>query len=91
MASLDATLRSAPADRLHAKVELIADPSRTMSAWRALMMMAEHEAAHRAQIGTYAGLNGWPVAQIFDRTNAWVVGQRDEQRSRYRGPDSRSS
>ena len=84
MASLDATLRSAPPDRLNAKVELIADPGRTMSAWRALLMMAEHEAAHRAQIGTYAGLNGWPVAQIFDRTNEWVVGQRDEQRRRFR-------
>ena len=84
MASLDATLRGAPLDRLTAKVELIADPTRTMSAWRALMMMAEHEAAHRAQIGTYAGLNGWPVAQIFDRTNEWVVGQREEQSRRFR-------
>jgi uncharacterized damage-inducible protein DinB len=65
-------------DRLGVKVELIGG-EREVSGWRLLMMMAEHEVHHRAQISTYAGMNGWPVAQTFDRTNEWVVAQRDEQ------------
>jgi uncharacterized damage-inducible protein DinB len=72
-------------DRLEVRIELIANPGRTMSAWRALMMMTEHEIAHRAQIGTYAGLNGWPVAQIFDRTNEWVRAQREDERKKHGG------
>jgi uncharacterized damage-inducible protein DinB len=84
MQELRARLESAPADRLQAKIELIGDPGRTVSGWRVLMMMAEHEIAHRAQIGAYAGLNGWPVAQIFDRENEWVRAQRDDQLRRYR-------
>ena len=71
------------ADRLDAKVEQIDNPGRTVSGWRVLMMMAEHEVAHRAQIGAYAGLNGWPVAQIFDRTNEWVRGQREDELRRH--------
>ena len=70
---------AAPPDRLTARITQIDTPDRTVSGWRALMMMAEHEVAHRSQIGAYAGLNGWPVAQIFGRTNEWVVEQRDEQ------------
>ena len=65
-------------DRLREKVELIGG-EREISGWRVLMMMAEHEVHHRAQISTYAGLNGWPVAQTFDRTNEWVVAQREDQ------------
>lgn len=64
------------------RIELIAAPEKSISAWRALMMMAEHEIAHRAQISTYAGLNGWPAAQIFDRTNEWVREQRNDQIAR---------
>lgn len=56
-----------------------------ISAWRTLMMMAEHEIHHRAQISTYAGLNGWPVAQTFDRDNEWVVAQRNDQLRRFGG------
>lgn len=77
-------LSSAPNDRLRTKVELIGAPDRKVSGWRTLMMMAEHEVAHRAQIGAYAGLNGWPVAQIYGRDNEWVVAQREEQMRRYR-------
>ena len=66
-------------DRLRTKIELIGASDHQISGWRALMMMAEHEVHHRAQISTYAGLNGWPVAQTFDRTNEWVVAQREEE------------
>jgi uncharacterized damage-inducible protein DinB len=76
---LRARLQDAPDEWLHRRIELLAAPDRTMSAWRTLTMMAEHEVHHRAQISTYAGLRGWPVAQTFDRTNEWVVAQREDQ------------
>ena len=82
MTSLRASLERAGPERLAAKIPMIDEPDRSMSGWRALMMMAEHEVAHRAQIGAYAGLNGWPVAQIFDRDNEWVVAQREIQMRR---------
>jgi uncharacterized damage-inducible protein DinB len=72
-------VEEAGADRLRAKVELIGDAGVEVSGWRVLMMNAEHEIAHRAQIGAYAGLNGWPVVQIFDRTNEWVRDQREAE------------
>lgn len=89
--ALDASMRdlrerlAGAEDLLERKIELIANPGRTMSAWRALMMMSEHEIAHRAQIGAYAGLNGWPVAQIFDRTNEWVREQRESELKKREG------
>lgn len=80
-ASMDETRRrlTGTSDRLNVKIEQLDNPGRTISAWRALMMMSEHEVAHRAQIGAYAGLNGWPVAQIFDRTNEWVRARREDE------------
>lgn len=60
-------------EQLRAKVPMLGDPGRSLSAWRALLMMVEHEVHHRSQLATYAGLNGWPVHQLFDRTNEWVV------------------
>ena len=75
-----AALGNAPEERLSARVEAIAGEGRPLSAWRLLMMMTEHEVHHRSQIETYAGLNGWPVNQIFGRTNEWVVAQRDSER-----------
>ena len=75
---LRAQLGSAEPERLRRKVELIGGEGE-VSGWRLLMMMAEHEVHHRAQISTYAGLNGWPVAQTFDRTNEWVVAQRERE------------
>jgi hypothetical protein len=77
-----AGIEDAGSERLHVSIEQLDSPGKFVSGWRALMMMAEHEVAHRAQIGAYAGLNGWPVAQIFGRENEWVVAQRDEQRRR---------
>jgi uncharacterized damage-inducible protein DinB len=76
---LRASIGGEPPDRLAARIEQIDGDGKTISGWRALMMMAEHEVAHRSQIGAYAGLNGWPVAQIFGRTNEWVIEQRDQQ------------
>jgi uncharacterized damage-inducible protein DinB len=74
----------APADRLRERIEAIAGEGPSLSGWRVLMMMVEHEVHHRSQLATYAGLNGWPVNQIFGRTNEWVVSRRDEERNRSR-------
>jgi uncharacterized damage-inducible protein DinB len=87
MGGFRSRVEAAGNDRLRAKIELIGDGGREVSGWRVLMMMAEHEVAHRAQIGAYAGLNGWPVVQIFDRTNEWVRDQRGKQVRRYRAQD----
>ena len=56
-----------PADWLTRRVESFDTPGLTFSAWRLLMMMAEHDIHHRSQIDTYAGVMGWPVQQIFGR------------------------
>ena len=77
-------LDGVPHERLRERVELIGAPDKTASAWRLLMMMSEHEIQHRSQIAAYAGLNGWENAQTFDRTNEWVVEQREDQLGRYR-------
>ena len=74
-AKLSSEIASASPDRLTAKVVPIAGEGRPMSGWRVLMMMTEHEVHHRSQIETYAGLNGWPVNQIFGRTSEWVADQ----------------
>jgi hypothetical protein len=47
------------------------------------MMMLEHEVHHRSQIDTYAGLQGWPVPQIFERTFESITELQEEQRARY--------
>ena len=39
---------------------------------------------HRSQIDTYAGLQGWPVPDIFDRSAESVAARESEQRAKYR-------
>jgi uncharacterized damage-inducible protein DinB len=73
-----------PADWLTRRVEMIDTPGATLSGWRLLMMMVEHEVHHRSQIDTYAGLQGWPVPQIFDRSAESIEALQPEQRARYR-------
>ncbi len=70
--------------RLRERIEGIAGEGPALSGWRVLMMMVEHEVHHRSQLSTYAGLNGWPVNQIFGRTNEWVVARRGEEAARSR-------
>jgi uncharacterized damage-inducible protein DinB len=59
-------LEGTPDAWLQRKVSLIDSPQ-SISGWRILLMMVEHEVHHRSQINTYAGLNGWPVPDIFGR------------------------
>jgi uncharacterized damage-inducible protein DinB len=84
-AEVQTKLGATPPEWLHRRVELIGDSDKTISGWRILMMMVEHDVHHRSQIDTYAGLNGWDVAQIFDRTAEWVASQQPEQRNKHAG------
>ena len=68
-----------PDDWLTRKVPLI-DSEGTISGWRVLMMMVEHEVHHRSQIDTYAGLNGWEPPHIYGRSAEQVGLERERQR-----------
>ena len=70
------TLEGTPDDWLYRKVEMI-DTEGSLSGWRVLMMMVEHDIHHRSQIDTYAGLNSWPVPDIYGRS-AERIGQLQE-------------
>jgi len=78
-----ALLRATPAEWLARRVEMVDTPG-TLPGWRLLMMMLEHEVHHRSQIDTYAGLQGWPVPQIFERTFESISALQLEQHARYR-------
>ncbi len=77
-------LESTPDQWLRRKVAMI-DTAGELSGWRLLMMMVEHDIHHRSQIDTYAGLNGWPVPQIYGRTAEQIGERQADQQARYRG------
>ena len=77
-----ARLSGTPDAWLERKVEMI-DSSGALAGWRLLLMMMEHDIHHRSQIDTYAGLNGWDVPQIFNRTAETIGGLQAEQRAKY--------
>jgi len=77
-----ALMRDTPAVWLTRRIEMIDTPG-TLPGWRLLMMMLEHEVHHRSQIDTYAGLQGWQVPQIFERTFESITALQPEQRARY--------
>jgi uncharacterized damage-inducible protein DinB len=79
-----ALMRDTPAVWLTRRIEMIDTPG-TLPGWRLLMMMLEHEVHHRSQIDTYAGLQGWHVPQIFERTFESITALQPEQRARYQG------
>jgi uncharacterized damage-inducible protein DinB len=75
-------LEGTPDEWLTRKVRMI-DTEGELSGWRLLMMMVEHDIHHRSQIDTYAGLNGWEVPQIYNRS-AETIGERQaEQRAKH--------
>jgi hypothetical protein len=47
------------------------------------MMMLEHEVHHRSQIDTYAGLEGWPVPDIFGRSAESINALQESERARH--------
>ena len=82
-----ARMRETPAAWLTRRIEMIDTPG-TLPGWRLLMMMLEHEVHHRSQIDTYAGLLGWPVPQIFERTYESISALQPEERARHRRVDA---
>jgi uncharacterized damage-inducible protein DinB len=72
-----------PDSWLTRKVETI-DSGFGLSGWRVLMMMAEHDVHHRSQLDTYAGLNGWDVPDIYNRSAEAIEDLQDQQLARYR-------
>jgi uncharacterized damage-inducible protein DinB len=75
-------LSGTPDDWLRRKVAMIDTPG-SLSGWRILMMMLEHEVHHRSQVDTYAGLEGWPVPDIFGRSAEAIAARQQEQRARH--------
>ena len=78
-----ARLRETPPGWLTRRVETIDTPGATLSGWRLLMMMLEHEVHHRSQIDAYAGLEGWPVPDIFNRSAESIDALQSAQRARH--------
>ncbi len=75
-------LSDTPDAWLERKVKMI-DTDGELSGWRLLMMMLEHDIHHRSQVDTYAGLNGWPVPDIYARSAETIGGLQDEQRAKH--------
>ena len=70
---------------LSRQVPMIDTPDGSLSGWRLLMMMLEHDIHHRSQIDTYAGLNGWDPPDIYFRSAESIAELQDAQRAKYRG------
>jgi uncharacterized damage-inducible protein DinB len=80
-----ALLGDTPNDWLTRRVDTLDTPGATLSGWRILMMMLEHEVHHRSQIDAYAGQEGWPVPDIFNRSAESIDALQGAQRARHGG------
>jgi uncharacterized damage-inducible protein DinB len=78
-------LDGTPDEWLERKVEMIDTPGGSLSGWRVLMMMLEHDIHHRSQIDTYAGLNGWPVPDIYGRSAERIATLQSSEREKHPG------
>ena len=78
-----ALLKDTPDHWLTRRIEMIDTPGQTLSGWRLLMMMLEHEVHHRSQIDSYAGLEGWPVPDIFGRSAESIDALQPSQRLKH--------
>jgi uncharacterized damage-inducible protein DinB len=83
-------LRETPEGWLTRRIEMIDTPGATLSGWRLLMMMIEHEVHHRSQIDTYAGIEGWPVPDIFGRSAESIDALQAAERARHGRPSAPS-
>ncbi len=77
-------LEGTPDEWLQRKVQMI-DTQGGLSGWRLLLMMVEHDIHHRSQLDTYAGLNGWPVPDIYGRSAETIITLQDAERAKYEG------
>jgi uncharacterized damage-inducible protein DinB len=86
-ARFTALVKDTPNDWLTRRIAMIDTPGETLSGWRLLMMMLEHEVHHRSQIDTYAGLQGWPVPDIFNRSFESIDALQPEERAKHSSLD----
>jgi len=77
-----ATCSRAPPGLPGRRVAMI-DSDGTLPGWRILLMMMEHDIHHRSQIDTYAGLNGWDVPDIYNRSAETIGSLQAEQRAKH--------
>lgn len=75
-------LAETPADYLDRRVQMI-DSDGALPGWRILLMMMEHDIHHRSQIDTYAGLNGWDVPDIYNRSAETIGSLQSAQRAKH--------
>jgi uncharacterized damage-inducible protein DinB len=75
-------LAGTPDAWLERRIPMI-DSDGTLSGWRILMMMVEHDIHHRSQIDTYAGLNGWEVPQIYNRAAETIGALQEQERAKH--------
>ena len=78
-------VREVGPEGLTRQVPMIDTPDSSLTGWRVLMMMLEHDIHHRSQIDTYAGLNGWDPPDIYFRSAESIAELQDQQRAKYRG------
>jgi uncharacterized damage-inducible protein DinB len=72
-----------PDEWLERRVDMIDTPGATLPGWRVLLMMMEHDIHHRSQIDTYAGINGWDVPDIYNRSAETIGGLQASQRAKH--------
>lgn len=75
-------LEDTPDGWLTRRIAMI-DTGGSLSGWRLLAMMVEHEVHHRSQIDTYAGLEGWPVPHIFERSFESIAALQPQERAKH--------
>lgn len=78
-------LQDTPDAWLSRKVRMI-DTEGSLSGWRVLMMMVEHDIHHRSQIDTYAGINRWPVPDIYNRSAEQIGSLQEGERAKHATP-----
>ncbi|HKS92914.1 MAG TPA: DinB family protein [Tepidiformaceae bacterium] len=75
-------LAATPDDWLERRIPMI-DSDGSLAGWRLLLMMMEHDIHHRSQIDTYAGINGWDVPQIYNRTAETIGSLQPAERAKH--------
>jgi uncharacterized damage-inducible protein DinB len=81
-AAFRAAVEETPDEFVDRKVPMI-DSNAGLAGWRVLMMMLEHYIHHRSQIDTYAGMNGWDVPQIYNRSAETIGALQGSERAKH--------
>jgi hypothetical protein len=82
---LHSLLEGTPDEWLDRRIPMI-DSDGTLAGWRILMMMVEHDIHHRSQLDTYAGINGWDVPDIYNRSAEQITQLQPQERARHGQP-----